>query len=103
MPIPSGLKSHCLHSPHAHSVYAPFVEMKSLQRVTVVGNLCTALDVIARDVELPALQRGDIIAVSYAGAYAYTLSPQLFSGHEPPRRCWIDSFDRFSLFADNQA
>lgn len=89
--------------PHAHSVYAPFVEMKSLQRVTVVGNLCTALDVIARDVELPALQRGDIIAVSCAGAYAFTLSPQLFSGHEPPRQCWIDSFDRFSLFADNQA
>ncbi|HBD63621.1 MAG TPA: pyridoxal-dependent decarboxylase [Clostridiales bacterium] len=54
------------------------------EKVTVVGNLCTALDVIKEDVELNKALVGDIISVSNAGSYAYSLSPLIFSSHPLP-------------------
>lgn len=54
------------------------------EKVDIVGNLCTAVDVMARDISLPPGEIGDIIAVSNAGSYGYSLSPLLFSGHEKP-------------------
>ena len=59
------------------------------ERVDVVGCLCTALDVLASDVELPKARVGDTIVISNAGAYARTLSPLLFSSHEPPKEYLI--------------
>lgn len=52
--------------------------------VTVSGVLCTSLDVLARDVELPDPQIGDILTVSEAGAYAATLSTFAFASFERP-------------------
>lgn len=54
------------------------------EKITVVGNLCTALDVIKEDVELNKAAIGDIISVSNAGSYAYSLSPLIFSSHPLP-------------------
>jgi len=51
------------------------------ERVTVVGPLCTPLDTLARDVPLPPLARGDLLAFAGAGAYGATLSPAGFLGH----------------------
>ena len=45
------------------------------EKVDVVGPLCTPLDVLARDVDLPAAEVGDIIGVFQSGAYARTASP----------------------------
>ena len=45
---------------------------------SVVGNLCTPLDIIADQVELPAAEPGDLIAVFCAGAYGLSASPQAF-------------------------
>ena len=53
--------------------------------VDIVGNLCTALDVIAKDVALPHAEIGDIVAISNAGSYGMTLTPLLFSSQEPPK------------------
>ena len=55
-----------------------------LETVDIAGNLCTALDVLAKDIVLPKAEIGDIIAVSNAGSYGYSLSPQAFSGQEAP-------------------
>lgn len=55
------------------------------EKVDIAGNLCTPLDVMARDIELPRGEAGDIIAVSNAGSYGYTLSPLLFSSHGAPK------------------
>lgn len=55
-----------------------------LERVQVAGNLCTAADQMARGILLPSPKIGDLLAVSNAGSYAYTLSPQLFAGQQPP-------------------
>ena len=51
---------------------------------TVVGSLCTALDVLAEDVELPRAEPGDVIEVANAGSYGHALSPHGFAGFDPP-------------------
>ncbi len=55
------------------------------ETVDIVGNLCTALDVMARDITLSHAEIGDILAVSNAGSYGCTLTPLLFSGQEQPK------------------
>lgn len=44
----------------------------------VVGNLCTPLDIIGHQIELPHAEPGDLIAVFCAGAYGLSASPQGF-------------------------
>lgn len=52
--------------------------------VTVVGCLCTPLDVLGHDVDLPAAGPGDTVVVFQAGAYGYSASPLQFLGHPAP-------------------
>lgn len=59
-------------------------------RVNIVGNLCTATDIVENGVLLPPVEIGDRIVVTNAGSYAYTLSPLLFSGHTPPTQVFLD-------------
>lgn len=54
------------------------------QRVTVVGPLCTPLDVVADEVDLPPLAPGDLVVVLQSGAYGASASPTAFLGHPPP-------------------
>ena len=49
--------------------------------VTVVGCLCTPLDLLGDNVMLPDAQVGDLIAIFQAGAYGPTASPSAFLGH----------------------
>jgi diaminopimelate decarboxylase len=51
---------------------------------TVVGCLCTPLDVLARDAQLPRAEIGELVVVLQAGAYGLTASPTAFLGHERP-------------------
>jgi diaminopimelate decarboxylase len=51
---------------------------------TVVGCLCTPLDVLARDAELPRAEVGELVVVLQAGAYGLTASPTAFLGHDRP-------------------
>jgi len=48
---------------------------------SVVGPLCTPLDVIADRMSLPAAQIGDLVVVFQSGAYGASASPQAFLGH----------------------
>ncbi|MEO5939043.1 MAG: pyridoxal-dependent decarboxylase, exosortase A system-associated [Sphingomonas sp.] len=54
------------------------------ETVTVVGPLCTPLDRLADQVELPIAQPGGVIAVFMAGAYGLSASPHDFLGHPKP-------------------
>lgn len=54
------------------------------ETVEVVGPLCTPLDVLAREVHLPAAQVGDLIGVFQSGAYARSASPLGFLSHPTP-------------------
>lgn len=49
-----------------------------VEEVTVVGCLCTPLDLLADEVMLPRAEVGDVIAIFCAGAYGLTASPQAF-------------------------
>jgi diaminopimelate decarboxylase len=51
---------------------------------TVVGCLCTPLDLLGDDVKLADAQIGDSIVLFQAGAYGLTASPTAFLGHPPP-------------------
>jgi diaminopimelate decarboxylase len=43
-------------------------------RADVVGGICESGDFLARDRELPAVERGDLLAVMSAGAYGAAMS-----------------------------
>jgi len=58
---------------------------ENCETVDIVGNFCTALDVMARDIPLPHAEIGDVLAVSNAGSYGCTLTPLLFSSQEQPK------------------
>lgn len=51
------------------------------QTATLVGPLCTPLDILANKIELPTLAIGDLVAVFQSGAYGACASPQQFLGH----------------------
>ena len=50
---------------------------------TVVGPLCTPLDLLADRMELAVAEPGDLVAVFQSGAYGASASPQQFLGHPP--------------------
>ena len=51
------------------------------ESASVVGPLCTPLDVLADKLELAVAQPGDLVVVFQSGAYGATASPQTFLGH----------------------
>ena len=59
------------------------------EEVTICGNLCTAADLIGKNLVLPKAEIGDVIAITNAGSYGFTLSPLLFSSHEIPYEIYL--------------
>jgi diaminopimelate decarboxylase len=49
--------------------------------VSVVGPLCTPLDLLADRMELPVAEIGDLVVVFQSGAYGASASPASFLGH----------------------
>jgi diaminopimelate decarboxylase len=60
------------------------VDQEPAETVSVVGCLCTPLDLLADDVTLPRAEIGDFVVVHQAGAYGLTASPTAFLGHPEP-------------------
>ncbi len=52
---------------------------------TIVGCLCTPLDLLGAALALPAPEVGDLVAIFMAGAYGASASPSAFLGHKPAR------------------
>ena len=55
-----------------------------LEKVSVVGCLCTPLDLLADRVTLPRAEVGDLVVLKQAGAYGLTASPTAFLSHPAP-------------------
>jgi diaminopimelate decarboxylase len=53
------------------------------ERASVVGPLCTPLDLLADGMELAHAREGDLVVVFQSGAYGLTASPSAFLGHPP--------------------
>jgi diaminopimelate decarboxylase len=59
-------------------------EPAATEAVSVVGCLCTPLDLLADKVTLPPAGIGDLVVVFQAGAYGLTASPTAFLSHPAP-------------------
>jgi diaminopimelate decarboxylase len=67
--------------------------------VTVVGELCTPEDTLARDVRTGPVRPGDVVVFPMAGAYGYEFALAEFLGHPRPRRVLLRSGARGGLRA----
>jgi len=54
------------------------------ETVSVVGPLCTPLDVLAERMDLACAEVGDLVVVFQSGAYGLSASPTAFLGHPAP-------------------
>jgi len=61
--------------------------------VTVVGELCSPHDVLARDLAVEEIRAGDLVVFSKAGSYGWELALQGFLGHPPALRITLDPLD----------
>lgn len=57
---------------------------------TLVGPLCTSMDMLATAIELPEVRVGDVLAAENSGAYGLTASPTRFISHPEPAEVLID-------------
>ena len=57
------------------------MDVNEREKASVVGPLCTPLDVLADRAELAPAQPGDLVVVYQSGAYGPSASPQAFLGH----------------------
>jgi diaminopimelate decarboxylase len=53
------------------------------ETVSVIGPLCTPLDVLADRMEMAKADVGDLVVVFQSGAYGLSASPSAFLGHPP--------------------
>ena len=60
------------------------------QHVTLVGQLCTPKDVLARQQYIDKLNLGDYLVFTQAGAYAWNISHQNFLMHAAPEMVFLD-------------
>nr|WP_321389600.1 pyridoxal-dependent decarboxylase, exosortase A system-associated [Emcibacter sp.] len=59
------------------------------EEASVVGCLCTPLDLLGNKMELPVAEIGDYVVLFQSGAYGLTASPTAFLGHEAPREILV--------------
>jgi len=60
------------------------VQGDAREKVSVVGPLCTPLDLLADQMDLAKADVGDLVVVLQSGAYGLTASPTAFLGHPAP-------------------
>ncbi|MGB3944436.1 MAG: diaminopimelate decarboxylase [Methanothrix sp.] len=63
-----------LYDAYHHAVVANKMDRRSVGKYTVVGPICESGDVLARDRDLPEVERGDIMAIFDAGAYGFSMA-----------------------------
>ena len=61
------------------------------ETVDVVGPLCTPLDTLVRNVNLPCAEVGDLFGIFQSGAYARSASPTGFLSHPAPAEVLVSS------------
>lgn len=64
-------------------------EISETEIASVVGPLCTPLDLLADQMELPKAEIGDFIVVFQSGAYGLTASPTAFLSHPIPQEVLV--------------
>ena len=65
-------------------VIANKMNSSDIESASVVGPLCTPLDLLADKMELAQAEVGDLVAILQSGAYGLTASPLRFLSHPTP-------------------
>ena len=60
------------------------VQSAERESQSIVGPLCTPLDILGSSMELPVAKVGDLVVVFQSGAYGLTASPLAFLSHPAP-------------------
>ncbi|WP_435097880.1 diaminopimelate decarboxylase [Halarchaeum sp. P4] len=66
-----------------HPIRSLATESRATENVSVVGPVCESTDVLGEDRDLPAPERGDLLAVGNAGAYGVEMASQYNSRPRP--------------------
>jgi len=72
-----------LYDSYHHVIVANKASQAAQENYTVVGPICETGDVLAKDRQLPALARGDVLAFLDAGAYGFSMASQ-YNGQPRP-------------------
>jgi diaminopimelate decarboxylase len=72
-----------LYGARYQAVVANKVEGAELERVTIAGKFCESGDILIRDIHLPSVEPGDIIAVPCCGAYCLSLASNYNASQKP--------------------
>ena len=59
-------------------------EAKKVEKVTIAGKCCESGDLLIKDIEMPEISAGDILAVLATGAYNYSMSSNYNRIPKPP-------------------
>ncbi|MFN8378625.1 MAG: diaminopimelate decarboxylase [Anaerolineae bacterium] len=68
----------------AHHAIVPLQEASATQSVIVAGPVCESTDVLGRDVLLPDIQPGELLAVLTTGAYGMVMASNYNARLRPP-------------------
>ncbi len=67
-----------------HQIVPLEIKTQKIETADIVGPVCETSDFIAKDRKIPAVSRGDYIAVMTAGAYGFALSSNYNARLRPP-------------------
>ncbi len=70
----------------------------SVKKVTVVGKYCESGDVLLRDILLPEVKAGDLLAISSTGAYGYSMASN-YNRNPRPAVVFLSKMDKQKLVA----
>jgi diaminopimelate decarboxylase len=65
-------------------ILANHITSEECEIASIVGPLCTPLDLLADRIQIPKAQEGDLVAILQSGAYGMTASPLRFLSHPEP-------------------
>ena len=76
------------------------MDSTTLETCSVVGPLCTPLDILADRMELPSAVPGDLVVVFQSGAYGLSASPVGFLGHPVAREVLVGTHPQRTISKD---
>jgi diaminopimelate decarboxylase len=74
---------HALYGSRHEAIVANKVLVEEKKAVTIAGKYCESGDILIRDIGLPALSAGDILAVAESGAYCIPMSSNYNASFRP--------------------
>jgi len=67
------------------------------EAVNITGCLCTAIDILAKDVQVRKVEINDFVAIELTGAYSLSASINSFLSHEMPMEIWGTDEHNFEI------